>query len=82
MSSFYSSKLFKFKYMIFLLTFSLLIISQKIISSSLIFLFFDLCFETGGPYVGKSLLLNRYVNGNSHYTEEGMKTFNIEHKND
>ena len=32
--------------------------------------------------MGKSLLLNRYVNGNSHYTEEGVKTFNIEHKND
>ena len=55
------------------------------ISSSLIFLFFDLCYETGGPDVGKSHLLNRYVNGNSHDTEtvrEGKKTFNNEHKND
>ena len=83
MSSFYSCKLFKFKYVIFLLTFALLIISQKIISSS--FFFFDLCYETGGPYVGKSHLLNRYVNNSSHDTEafrEGKKTFNNEHKND
>ena len=82
MSSFYSCKLFKFKYVIFLLTFALLIISQKIISSSF---FFDLCYETGGPYVGKSHLLNRYVNSNSHDTDafrEGKKTFNNEHKND
>ena len=35
--------------------------------------------------MGKSHLLNRYVNGNSHHTEtfrEGKKTFNHEHKND
>ena len=80
MSSFYSCKLFKFKYVIFLLTFALLIISQKIISSSFLsFFFFDLCYETGEPYVGKSHLLNRYVNSNSHDTEafrEGKKTFN------
>ena len=35
--------------------------------------------------MGKSHLLNRYVNGNSHCTKafrEGKKTFNNEHKND
>ena len=35
--------------------------------------------------MGKSHLMNRYVNGNSHDTEivrEGKKTFKNEHKND
>ena len=41
MSSFYSGKLFKFKYVIFLLTFALLIISKK---NDLKFFFF--CFLT------------------------------------
>ena len=66
--------LFKFKYVIFLLTFALLIISKK--NDLKFFLFFDLCYETGGPDVGKSRLLNRSVNNNSHDTEtfrEGKK---------
>ena len=76
MSSFYSGKLFKFKYVIFLLTFALLIISKKNDLKFFFFLFFDLCYETGGPDVGKSRLLNRSVNNNSHDTEtfrEGKK---------
>ena len=89
MSSFNSCKLFKFKYVIFLLTHALFIISQKCVkkysthdhlcSSSLIFLFFDLCYETGGSNVGKTHLLYRYANENFFYFKEGKKTFSNEH---
>ena len=43
------------------------------------FLFFDLCYETGGSKVGKSLLLNTYVDDHHFYTGKGKKTFNNEH---
>ena len=95
MSSFKSCELSKFKYVILLLTIAILVISQKncqknsshynLCSSSLIFLFFDLYYETGELYVGKSHLLNTCVHG-SHgyhryqsYSRKGKKTLNNEH---
>ena len=89
MSSFKSCELSKFKYIILLLTIAILIISQKICqkysshynlcSSSLIFLFFDLYYETGELNVGKSHLLNTYVHGYHRYqsySRKGKKTLN------
>ena len=95
MFSFKSCELSKFKYVILLLTIAILIISQKIChkynshynlcSSSLIFLFFDLYYETGEFNVGKWHLLNTYVHGchgyhrYQSYPWRGKKTLNNEH---
>ena len=52
---------------------------SQFVLSSLIFLFFDLCYETGGSNVGISHLLCTYVYGNSydfHHSQKGKKTFN------
>ena len=43
------------------------------------FLFFDLCYETGGSNVGKSLLLNTYIHDRHFFPGKGKKTFNNEH---
>ena len=92
MSSFKSWKLFKFKYVILLLTITLYIIFKKYVNNTWIIVIcvqvpqifvFHLCFKTGGCKVGKLHLLHAFCKENGchfSHSKAGKKTFNNEHE--